>query len=155
MSKIFQPQVFWDPSQKKYAVKTPFSDKYVNDLKCLLDHSPRFDGINKIWLVEEDDIETLKKIIAGHFPEHIYGKMDFVPKPDASKKQSQTPAQLNGAQSAALTMFEIGGFETARKVYSMLIKQYHPDISTDPQAHDKAAAITKAWRDLKQQLGWS
>lgn len=157
-TKIIRPQVFWDPGEKKYAVKTGYSEAYKNDLKVMMDHGVRYDGINKLWFVDEDDLNDLFKVLAAHWPENVYGKVDFIPKPDPNKRQAPA-AQINGAGQAALDFVASDGYEGARTLYRALVKKYEQawkDANNcPPEIKEKAAKITRAWQELKSHMGWS
>ena len=153
--RIFQPQIFWDPSSNLYALKTPFSQVFIQELKTFCDHSPRFTGgPANLWLFHENDLATVQTLIGQHFPEATYGKVDFIPKPDPNQ---QRKAISNGkgspAAEAALTMFAVGTYQDAKKIYSMLMLRWHPDREGGDA--NKAAQLTKAWQDLKTHMGWS
>ena len=154
-AKKVRPQIFWDPSSKKYILKCDYSTAFQQDFRTYTDHPPTFNGGSKTWSFDERDIAVVLQTVEQHFPAASYGKCDFIPKPPERRQVingKQTPAG-----TAALRMFEVAGVEAAKQVYSMLIKRYHPDLNPEQSQEDKdkAAEITTNWRALKQHLNWS
>jgi len=57
-------------SGNDYAVKTPFSRAFVDDLKFhIAAESRTFDGESKAWIVRNDFIETVQVLVEKHFKE--------------------------------------------------------------------------------------
>lgn len=153
-----KPQIFWDPTSKEYMIKTNFNEAFIQDLKTLC--SPTYHATGKLWSVKESEVNDAKTIVEAHFPPDQYGTLDFIPKPDPSKaKTSVTNGHVSPAAKAALTMFEISHYDDAKDVYRLLVKRYEKawkDPDNCPQEDkDKAAAITRAWKELKQHCGWN
>jgi hypothetical protein len=153
-----RPTMFWDHASKAYALKVDDNDEFFKEINFLCNTPPKYSGDPmKVWFIDEEDVEAVKTAVAAYFPAEDYGPLDFIPKPDRSHQRQRAADRTaaNGAGKSALTMFEIGGYQSARKVYSLLINEFHPDRNKSPEANAKAAEITLAWRELKSHFGWS
>jgi hypothetical protein len=142
-------------------LKTDYSKDYVADLKLFCDATPRWDGTLHLWLIDQVDEEAAIGCIQKHFPSATYGEMEFVKKPDESAQQAAAMRSMaTGAAAAALTMFTVAGKQSAKDVYSILVKRHHSDLHPEWTPAEKAehdpicAAITTSWRELKAHMGW-
>lgn len=146
-------KIFWAPEFNSYALKTPKlggeeAQNFLFDIRMV--DNARWEPTHNVWLVPETAFEEISLIAQAYFPGF---KADVTPKPDSTAEISNI--NVTDAASAALKMFQVGGYDNAKKVYSTLIKQYHPDLNPSPEAKTKAAEITTAWRTLKNSLGWN
>lgn len=146
-SKYGPAKIFWSPEHSRYAVVygQPLGAVHLNDMRML---NSTYLAADKIWLVDEGDLTILIDIAtsATGYPPTV----DLKPEPQSSI----SIGAASDAATAALKMFEVGGYSNAKKVYSILIKEFHPDYNQNPDAHDKAAEITKSWKMIKTALGW-
>lgn len=141
-----KPIIFWDAARLRYVIKTPYSDFFKNSLLTVCHSATYLGASEKAWSIQEDDLAAAKLTVQATF-----GEFDFIEKPSSE----HTIVHTNGTQGAALRLLTIDGYDGAKRVYSMLIKQYHPDTNKSPEASAKAAEITTAWRDFKREMGWS
>ena len=142
-------KIFWAPEYNMYACKTPPGGEKLQFDFRLIDHS-RWEPTNKVWLVPEAALADAIAVLMDNWPDRT---PEIMEKPDSNAAIDSLA--VTDAATAALKMFQIGGYDNAKKVYSMLVKNYHPDINPDPTAHAKAAEITTAWKTLKNCLGWN
>lgn len=140
--------IFWSPSHNMYCIKThgTFGEAYRNDLNMFCSSS-RWDGTNKVWLVDESDLAEAINIVTVAF--NAPPTVDYKPQPKADVDM----LNLNDTGQAVIAMFAAAGPEVSKRVYNLLLKEYHPDMGTNPDVN-KTATITVGYRALKRALGW-
>lgn len=144
-------RIFWAPEFNAYAVKTPDGGATFSQDMRLIDNARWEASPLKLWIVPESKLEEALAVVTMHFEGYT---PEITPKPESSTNGVMGEINATDAATAALKMFQIGGYDNAKKCYSLLIKQYHPDYNPSPEAKDKAAEITVAWKILKTSLGW-
>ena len=147
-SQSTKPLIFWDDDRNKYVVKAPFSDSFKNRLMVLCPSAIYLGKTEGAFAVNPSDLDRAKVVVEG-----TYGEFDFIPKEEREQAKFSMANSI-AANNAAMTMFTIAGPEAARKVYLMLIKQFHTDTNPDQESAEKAAQINVAWDQLKKELGW-
>jgi len=140
-----KPIIFWDAGRSKYVIKAPYSEKFKNDLLAVCNSAIYLGKGEQAFSVVEEDLPAAKITLKA-----LFGDYDFIEKPSSEGAMIHS----NGTQGAALRLLTIDGYEGAKRCYTMLIKSYHPDVNSSPEATTKAAEITTAWRDLKREMGW-
>jgi hypothetical protein len=143
-------RIFWAPEFNAYGVKTPDGGATFSQDMRLIDNVKWEASPNNIWLVPESKLSEAIAVVTMHFEGYT---PEITEKPNTNGVLQDI--NVTDAATAALKMFQIGGYDNAKRVYSMLVKAYHPDVNPDPNAHNIAAEITTAWRTLKNALGWS
>jgi len=142
-TKPTEIRIFWSPDTERYAVQSPPGGAlFVNDVNLFCD-TARWDGTNKIWLILPEDLDSMVDILTRH-----HGKI-----PTVERKPEPTAFVAKINENLILRMFEAAGPEISSKIYKMMIKEYHPDSGTEP-SHDKCAAITVGYREIKAALHW-
>lgn len=144
-----KPIIFYDSSRHGYVIKAFFDGAAKNSLMVTCPSAVYLGKEEQAWAIDESDLESAKVVVEAHF-----GEFEFIDKPEENGNGISI-GDASTAGKAALTMFQIGGYQAARKVYSLLIREYHPDVNPDPEANAKAQEITLAWKNLKKELGWN
>lgn len=147
-TKVAKTMIYWDEARGRYVCKNPFSDGFRNKLQALCESAVYLGKDEAAWSIVEADLPMLLVVVEGIFGK---GEYDLIKRPDKIIVKSEA----NGAGKSALTMFEIAGPDAAKKVYLMLINQFHPDRNPSPEAADKSTQINVAWNELKKHMGWN
>lgn len=147
-------KIFWDATRSKYLIATPFgAEAFRNDIQICCPSSFWCGKTEPYWAIDEAELNDAKTCVAGYWPDY-----DFIPKPEPRQEKSNGSGGFSSSSnSAAIDMFRAAGYETSKKVYSMLIVQFK-DAFNNPNASrestEKAQAITAGWRQIKKELGW-
>jgi len=135
-----------------YAARCPDGGEKLRQNMHLIDLS-KWDPSNKLWLVPENALEDLIAVLIDSFSPRI---PTVDKKPDATAHQVM--ADLNEGTAAIIDMFRAAGYDESKKMYSMLVKQFErawKDVDCPQDIKDKAALVTRGWREVKRGCGWS
>lgn len=137
--KSTKAKIFWAPTEGRWAVQTPFSAAFVDELKLHAGRTKRWEPQLKLWLVDDEHIESVKKVVEKYFG--MFEFSDKAPPP-------QDNVSLNGA-GPYKDFIEALGYDLCNMVYRKAVATMHPDLGGDS---DRMSKLNSAWSSIRDHL---
>lgn len=141
--KYRKPEISWSAFYGRYVVRTPYNSDYVKLIKTpfTLNITPVWCDQQKAWLIDQTDIEDVKKLVRQFF-----GDFDFIEKPPSF---TATAVATNTKHERLIRLL---GYEAMSAAWRRRMTQVHPDATNGNGR--TASEINSLWQDIKRELGW-